>query len=170
MARRYPERSKLVPEDADGARAAWSVIEDLWTATKQRISTLPEGRLHARVEGEWSLLETLRHLVFVTDLWISDKVLARTGHFHRSGLPPTFITDPEPFGIDLSADPRRPRSSPSREDRMEVVCALVADITDEELEQRRGEHTVLLCLWTVFDEEWYHNWFANRDLDALDPW
>ena len=36
------------------------------------------------------------------------------------------------------------------------------------LGQRCGEHTVNKCLRTLFDEEWHHNWFANRDLDALE--
>src|SRR5437016_10538635 len=70
MDRRYPERTKLVPSDAEGAREAWSVIEDLWTATKERVSALPEAILRERVDDEWSLLETLRHLIFVTDSWI----------------------------------------------------------------------------------------------------
>ena len=50
---------------------------------------------------------------------------------------------------------------------MAMVAELIATITDETLERRQGEHTVLRCLLTTFDEEWHHNWFANRDLDTL---
>jgi hypothetical protein len=105
--------------------------------------------------------------VFVTDGWISGTVLGRTGHHHPFGMPPSFITDLEPFGIDPTADPSFDEVLAAREERMAVVRALVAEITDDELQRNCGEHTVLSCLWTLFDEEWHHNWFANRDLDAL---
>jgi hypothetical protein len=167
MDRRYPERTKLRPTDADGAREAWSVIEDLWATTKARASALPEPLLHQRVDDEWSFLETLRHLIMVTDGWISGTVLGRTGHFHPFGVLPSFIADPAPFGIDPTADPSFSEVVAAREDRMAVVRTLVTDMTDAGLRQRCGEHTVLSCLLTVFDEEWHHNWFANRDLDAL---
>ena len=41
MIRRYPERAKLLPGDAAGVREAWSVIENLWAATKARVATRP---------------------------------------------------------------------------------------------------------------------------------
>lgn len=50
---------------------------------------------------------------------------------------------------------------------MDVARALVRDVTDEELRRKTGDQTVLSCLHTLFDEEWYHNWFAKRDLDVL---
>jgi hypothetical protein len=167
MDRRYPERTKLRPSDAGGVREAWSVIEDLWAATRERASALPEPLLHERVEDEWSFLETLRHLIMVTDGWISGTVLDRTGHFHPFGVLPSFITDPTPFGIDPTADPSFGEVVSVREDRMAIVRTLVTEMTDEGLRKRCGEHTVLSALSTVFDEEWHHNWFANRDLDSL---
>jgi hypothetical protein len=167
MDRRFPERTKLRPTDADGARAAWSVVEDLWAATKARAEALPEARLHERVDGEWSFLETLRHLVFVTDAWISGNVLGRTGQFHPFAVAPSFVTDVTPFGIDPDADPRFAAVVVAREDRMGIVRDLVGTVTDDDLARRRGEHTTLACLCTCFDEEWHHNWFANRDLDRL---
>jgi hypothetical protein len=168
LARRYPERAKLLPTDADAVREAWSVIEELWETTKRRARALPEATLHKRVDGEWSFLETLRHLIFVTDGWISGSVLGRSGHHHPFGMPPSFITDPESYGIDITAEPTFAEVVDAREDRMAVVRTLVAEITDDDLQRACGEHTVLSCLWTVFDEEWHHNWFANRDLDALE--
>ncbi len=167
MDRRYPERVKLRPSDADGVREAWAVIEDLWTTTKGRANALPEPLLHQRVDEEWSFLETLRHLIMVTDGWISGTVLGRTDHFHPFGVLPSFVTDPAPFGIDPRADPSFGEVVAAREDRMAIVRALVTDLTDAGLQQRCGEHTVLSSLSTVFDEEWHHNWFANRDLDVL---
>ena len=168
MTRRYPERAKLLPTDADGAREAWAVIEALWAATKQRAAGLPEPVLRRRVEGEWSFLETLRHLVFVTDAWIGGRVLGRTGHFHPCGMPPSFITDLAPFGIDPAADPGPAEVDAMRAERMDVVRALVRDLGDDDLNRQCGDSTLLGCLWTLLDEEWHHNWFANRDLDRLE--
>jgi hypothetical protein len=167
MVRRHPERAKLVPNDADGVREAWEIIEGLWAATRARASALPEATLHERVDDEWSFLETVRHLVFVTDAWISGTVLGRTEHFHPLGLPPSFITDVAPFGIDVAADPPFDAVVAARESRLDVVRELVRDIDDEGLQRRCGEHTVLGCLWVLFDEEWAHNRYANRDLDVL---
>ena len=118
MSRRYPERTKLLPSDATGASEAWSVIEGLWAATKERASALSES--------------TLRE-----------------------------------FGIDTTADPSFGEVLDAREERMAVVRTLVDEIGDDDLQRTCGEHTMLTCLWTLFDEEWHHNWFANRDLDAL---
>jgi DinB superfamily/Pentapeptide repeats (8 copies) len=165
--RRYPERTALRPRDADGVRAAWSVIEDLWVATRARAAALPEAMLHERVDGEWSFLETVRHLVFVTDVWVSGNVLGRTEQFHVWGMAPSFIADPARMGIDVGADPSFDEVVVVREERMDIVRELVAGVTDEALARTRGEHSMLRCLCTLFDEEWHHNWFANRDLDVL---
>src|SRR5258706_5474456 len=138
MTRRYPERARLTANDAEVVRDAWSVIESLWTATKQRANALPESTLRERVDGEWSFLETLRHLIFVTDLWISGTVLGRTNQFHSFGMPPSFITDPAPYHIDLTADPGFEPVTAAREERMDVVRALVRDVTDDELQRKCG--------------------------------
>ena len=135
MLRRYPERAKLLPADAAGVREAWAVIESLWAATKARVTTLPEPLLHERVDGEWSLLETLRHLIMVTDAWISGAVLGLTGHFSSIGVVPTFMTDPESFGIDPQADPPLDDVIAVREGRMDVVRDLVVDLSDRDLQR-----------------------------------
>jgi DinB superfamily/Pentapeptide repeats (8 copies) len=167
MERRYPERAKLLPTTAAGARDAWSVIEALWDATKARARTLPPDLLRERVDGEWSFLESMRHLVMVTDGWIGGTVLGRSGHFWPAGVLPSFLTDPAAFGIDPSADPDLGAVIAAREERIASVRALVDGLRDDDLRRRCGDQSLLECLWTVFDEEWHHNWFANRDLDVL---
>jgi hypothetical protein len=167
MIRRHPERAKLTPNDAAGVREAWDVIEGQWAATRARAEALPEATLHDRVDDEWSFVETLRHLVFVTDAWISGRVLGRSGQLHPFGMPPSFITDVAALGIDPSAAPSFAEVVAVREDRMAVVRELVEGIDDDGLRRQCGDQTVLACLWTVFDEEWAHNRYANRDLDTL---
>ena len=158
----------MCSSDLDGVRAAWAVIGDLWAATRARAGTLPESMLHERVDDEWSFLETMRHLVFVTDLWVSGNILGRAEHFHSWGMAPSFVPDPgAQFGLDVTADPSFDDVVAVREDRMSIVRDLIEGVTDEDLTQQRGEHAMLYCLCTLFDEEWHHNWFANRDLDVL---
>jgi hypothetical protein len=166
MDRRFPERAKLRPADVGGVREAWAVVEELWAASKTRAAALSEDVLHRRLEDdEWSWSENFRHLVMVTDGWISGTVLGRTGHFHPIGVPPSFLTDVP--GIDVHASPTWAEVVVAREDRMAIVRRLVEEVADADLERRCGEHTLRDCIRTVLDEEWHHNWYANRDLDQL---
>src|SRR5215472_7704002 len=68
--RRYPDRAKMRPADADGFRQAWDILERLWQQTVARARGMPPDLLHERVDDEWSFIETLRHLVFATDAWV----------------------------------------------------------------------------------------------------
>lgn len=165
--RRHPERIKLRPTDAAGVRAGWEVVEALWSATKVRAEGLPDETRRARVDDEWSLIETLRHLVFVSDLWVGANGLGRRDHFHPVGLVPTFMESSAFGGIDPAADPSFEDVVAAREDRMRFVADLVAGVDDAELSRQRGDHTLLGCIRVVLDEEWHHNWYANRDLDTL---
>jgi len=169
MDRRYPERTKLRPSDADGVREAWAVVSGLWAATMSRAGTLDEVLLHQRVDDEWSFLETVRHLIFVIDAWISGNVLGRTDHFHPFAVAPTFIPDVSPFGIDPDADPSLAEVTEARAERQAVVDNLVADLTDDDLQRRCADQTLQVCLLTLFEEEWAHHWYATRDLDVLTP-
>src|SRR5215469_11967129 len=69
--RRYPDRAKMRPADPAGFREAWEILTRLWDQTVARARRLPPELLHESVGGEWSFTETLRHLVFATDAWIS---------------------------------------------------------------------------------------------------
>ena len=165
--RRYPERLKLRPTTAHGVRDAWATVDDLWAATIDRAQGLPEALLHDRVDDEWSFLETLRHLVMVIDAWISGRVLGRTNQFHPIGVTPSFISDPSSMGIDITADPTLDEVLDVREGRNQTVRDLIADLTDDDLDRECGDVTLRHCLWTLFDEEWHHHWFATRDLEVL---
>lgn len=64
--RRMPERAKMRPDDADGFRTAWGILERLWEGTVARARTFPEAALHRSVDDEWSFIQTLRHLNFAS--------------------------------------------------------------------------------------------------------
>ena len=57
------------PTDPEGFREAWDIVERLWAAPSMGSGVRPE-QLHESVDGEWSFIETLRHLAFATDAWV----------------------------------------------------------------------------------------------------
>jgi hypothetical protein len=57
----------LHPSDPEGMRATWAALEDEWAKTLTRALALSEGRLHESANDEWSVIQTLRHLVFAID-------------------------------------------------------------------------------------------------------
>src|SRR5688572_30816261 len=63
--RRHPERVALRPTDVAGVLAAMDAVDDFWAPTIDRVRTLPDDVRYQRVHGEWSFVETLRHLIFV---------------------------------------------------------------------------------------------------------
>lgn len=68
--RRMPERAHMRPDDSDGFRVAWNILERLWEGTVTRARALPETELTRSVDDEWSFIETLRHLNFASAAWI----------------------------------------------------------------------------------------------------
>jgi hypothetical protein len=180
--RLYPERAKLYPDTPEGMRETWSIIEGLWNGTVKRARKLPEARLHESVDEEWSFLETLRHLIVVTDSWIRRTVLNEKDHYYSGGVPHTDqpIWIQAARGLDLKADPSLDEVLEVRAERMAIVRALVDALTDEDMTRRcrgnrspgyptdpkRYDHRT--CLWVVFNEEWEHHRFAVRDLELLE--
>ena len=169
--RRYPERRKLRATTAEGLRDAWRIIGEMADATLARARTLLEEKLNERVGGEWSYIETLRHLVFATDRWITGPVLHEAEPYDRLGIP---NDDPEPWRdtIDVDARPTLDEVLAVRRGRMASVTALLEGSTTDALHRtvdspNGGTTSVMGCVYVVLGEEWSHNRYANRDLDAL---
>jgi hypothetical protein len=179
--RRCPERVQLrAVRTAADYRAMWDTIERLWSDTVARAERLPEPARHERVDEEWSFVETLRHLVFVTDAWASRTVLDEPMPYHRLGLTHTHYPpeDAAALGIDLDASPSYAMVMRARADRMSLVRGIIEDLTDTELERlcprapapRYPEElrSVGRCLLVVMAEECEHRRYAVRDLTALE--
>jgi DinB superfamily/Pentapeptide repeats (8 copies) len=178
--RRFPERVKLRSTDLEGLRAAWSMLEDLWAATTERVSLLDEGLQLQRVGGEWSFVETLRHLIFATDCWLFRGIQLARPPYHRWGLPWTGVESEwaRAIGIDTAAKPRLAEVLPVRREHQRAVRSELEGLTDGDLTEVRlapdapghpsGEHSVLQCLHVLLNEEWEHHRYAERDLDALE--
>ena len=125
LKKRYPELALLAPFDPDGMRAAWALVEDFSAATVERARALPSEKLDESVDGEWSFLETQRHLVFATDRWITGPVLGEKDWFHPLGMPNPPL-DEVPAGVfDLDAKPTLDEVLAMRRGRMDRVAELV---------------------------------------------
>src|ERR1017187_4486743 len=122
--RRYPDRAKMRPADPAGFGEAWDVLERLWGESVERARRLPPELLHESVDGEWSFIETLRHLVFATDAWIRRAILGDPSPWDALDLP--WDEMPDKPGVPRDRDARR--SYPVRE------CLLC--ILNEEWEHR----------------------------------
>jgi hypothetical protein len=177
--RRYPDRAKMRPEDAAGCRAAWDVVERLWAGTVARASALSPELLHESVGGEWSFIETLRHLAFATDAWIRRAILGDPAPWDPLDLPWDEAPDVSGMPRDRDARPSLDEVLAVRRDRMATVREYVDALTDDTFAShttpvdapgwpRPISYPVRQCLLTVFNEEWEHRLYAERDLDALE--
>jgi hypothetical protein len=176
--RRHPERVLLRSTTVEGAREAWASVESMWAATVRRAAALPDAERHRSVDHEWSFVQTLRHLVFVTDSWFSHAVLGEPRPFHPAGLVADSMEGAEEYGIDPSAAPSFDEVVELRTDRLRRVREFLAAADQDDLDRVRepnpvpgypppAARTALRCLHSVFTEEWEHHRFAVRDLDAL---
>jgi uncharacterized damage-inducible protein DinB len=177
--RRYPDRSAMRPTDADGFRTAWDVVERLWAQTVDRARTLDPRLLHESVDGEWSFIETLRHLAFATDAWIRRAVLGDPSPWHPLDLPWDEMPDMAGIPRDRDVRPSLEVALDLRRDRMATVRAFVDGLTDEALAgqtepveaqgwPRSRSYPVRECLLVVLSEEWEHRLYAERDLAVLE--
>ena len=139
--------------------------------TIDRAAALTEEQLQQRVDGEWSTVESLRHLVLVVDVWLSRNILGERDPFHPIALPPSFM--PPKLFPESSIDPD---ARPSFGDAVEVVrgrwsslATYVDALTPEELGRPIEAHagTVGGALSVIFHELAAHDHFMNRDIDTL---
>ena len=176
--RRYPDRAKMRPADPAGFSAAWDILERLWSQTVERARRLPPELLHESVDGEWSFIETLRHLVFATDSWIRRAILGDPSPWDPLDLPWDEMPDTPGVPRDRAARPSLQTVLELRRDRMATVRQVVNGLTDTSLDghtepvegpgwPQPRRYPVRECLLVTLNEEWEHRLYAERDLDAL---
>ena len=172
------KQPEVRPTDAGGYRDAWAELEQLWPQTIKRARALPPTMLHERVNGEWSFIQTLRHLLFVTDSWASRALLGDPAPYHPLGLPPTGMKNPA-IPCDLEARPSLRQVLRLRDERLPIVSSVMAGLTDDDLERatvrvrglghpRTGTYQVSRCVRTLIVEERQHRRYAERDLSILE--
>ena len=176
--RRDPDRAKMRPTEPAGFREAWTVVERLWDGTVARARDLDPALLHESVDGEWSFIETMRHLAFATDAWVRRAVLGNPSPWDPLDLPWDQMPDTPGIPRDRQVRPSLDEVLALRRDRMATVRAFVDGLTDESLDARTEpvdgpgwppteSFPVRECLLVVLNEEYHHRLFAERDLDAL---
>ena len=155
---------------------AWASLERTWSATLERVAGMPADTVDVPVDGEWSFAQTLRHLIFATDMWLGRGILELEQPFHPMGQ----LDD----GTAQDGDPSTPVAMPDRPaytdvlevraERLTMVREFIAGLTPEELATtRQNPHepeypeTTLSCLHVILEEEWEHHRYAVRDLDSI---
>ena len=134
--------------------------------------------LHERVEGEWSFIETLRHLVFATDAWVKRAILGEPSPWDPLDLPHDEMPDEPCVPRDRGARPSLGEVLALRANRMATVRRVIADLTDEKLAAMTApvmepgypepdSFAVRRCLQAILNEEWKHRLYAERDFDVL---
>src|SRR4051812_49328843 len=126
--RRYPDRPKMRPTDPAGFREAWDVVERLWEATVARARRLDPDLLHESVDGEWSFIETLRHLVFATESWVHRALLGQAAPWHPLSLPWDGMPDMAGVPRDREVRPSLDVVLELRRDRMATVRQVIDDL------------------------------------------
>jgi hypothetical protein len=177
--RRYPDRPKMRPTDPAGFMQAWAIIERLWADTVEHARRLGPDLLHESVDGEWSFTETLRHLAFATDAWVTRAILGNPSPWHPLDLPWDEMQDTPSIPRDRTARPTLDTVLDLRRDRMttvrEFIQALTNDVLNSDTEPvdapgwpHPKSYPVSQCLRIVLNEEWEHRLYAERDLAILE--
>lgn len=174
--RRHPVRLLIRSEEPADLRDAWRQLDADWAGTIASMRRTP-GVEHESVNGEWSAVQTLRHLVFVHDSWFRRCCLGSTDLFTPMGIGPSVEPYRHAHGLDASLEPSldevaavRRGQAAELESWLESVTpqqlAAAAPVPDDDVwpPYARGR-TVRQCLGTVLDEQWEHHRFTSRDLD-----
>jgi len=175
--RRMPDRAKMRPDDSDGFREAWALLERLWEGTVARARALPEEALHRSVDDEWSFVQTLRHLGFASAAWVDRMILGHLWPWHPLDLPWDEAPGWDGIPWDRDARPTLDEVLVVRGERQAMVRRVMASLTDAQLasEVTRTEpgwpqaetFPVKEGLRVGLNEEWEHRLYAERDLAVV---
>jgi hypothetical protein len=165
---------------AEEYRAAWHAVQTQWAVTLERVRSWPPAALHEQVDGEWSFVQTQRHLLFAGDAWLGRAVLEEEAPYHPLGLPAGGMPAEAAaaLGLTLDATPTLDEVLGPRLARMATLGRVVDGLTEAELDRVCGrkpadpypdqEYVVRRCLRVVLKEEAEHHRYAVRDLAELE--
>ena len=171
--RQFPGRELQNAQTPGGLRDGWVAVQAAWATT---VADTPPEMVHAHVDDEWSLAQTLRHLVLATDAWLRGGIMGIEQPFHEIGQ--IFTSAPE-MGFDMSIFrtdvPTFAEILHVRAERQEMVTNFLAGATPELLAEERNNPwgggdwhpTVGDCVRVILEEEWAHLRYIRRDLALL---
>jgi hypothetical protein len=140
------------------------------------VTSTPLELVDAHVADEWSLAQTLRHLVLATDAWLRGGIMQMEQPFHEIGQIFSGATE---MGFDMSifrADaPAFEEILAVRAERQQLVTDFLATATPELLAEERDNPwgggvwhpSVGDCMRVILEEEWAHLRYIRRDLALL---
>ena len=173
--RRFPGRALQRSTTPEGLREAWVAVQAAWADT---VRDTPPDLVEAHVEDEWSLVETLRHLILATDTWLRGAIQGVEQPFHEIGL---LFTGAAEMGVDTSPfrtdTPSYDEVLAVRAEHQQLVTDFLATATPEELAEDRADPwgdedwrpSVGDCVRVILEEEWAHLRYVRRDLELLRP-
>lgn len=171
--RLFPGRELQTSRTPQGLRDGWVAVQAAWAVT---VADTPPDLVDAHVEDEWSLAQTLRHLVLATDTWLRGAIWQVEQPFHEIGQ---IFTGAAEMGFDMSVfradQPGFEEVRAVRAERQQMVSDFLATVTPELLAQERADPwggdgwrpTVGDCVRVILDEEWAHLRYVRRDLALL---
>lgn len=167
----YPLRTRLEPADADGVRGSWAAISREWSVLLGKVAAHGSAVADESVNGEWSLRDTLRHLLFAVDKWFVLPLLGETA-FHPWGLPNSGSQGRDWPGIDRSAAPSFDdvvQARAAQHARFESFISRLdfADLPENAEVHENGTVPAFMCLHVVLEEEFEHLRYMVRDLASL---
>jgi hypothetical protein len=170
--RQFPGRELQKAQTPEGLREGWVAVQAAWQET---VEGTPRDLVDAHVEDEWSLAQTLRHLVLATDTWLRGAIWRIEQPFHEIGQ---VFSGAEEMGVDTSVFRTDPPSFDEvlavRAERQQLVTDFLATARPELLAEQRDDPwgsdwhpTVGDCVRVILEEEWAHLRYVRRDLALL---
>ena len=171
--RRFPGRELQKAQTPEGLREAWVAVQAAWDTI---VTSTPPELVDAHVDDEWSLAETLRHLVLATDAWLRGAIMRVDQPFHELGQ---IFTGAAEMGFDVSIFrtdvPTFDEILAVRAGRQQLVTDFLATATPDLLAEERDDPwgggdwhpTVGDCVRVILEEEWAHLRYIRRDLALL---
>lgn len=172
--RRFPGRSLQRSQTPEGLYEGWVAVQAAWEET---VTTTPPALIDAHVEDEWSLSQTVRHLVLATDAWLRGAIMRIEQPFHEIGQ---VFTGAAEAGVDMSMfrtdAPSWDELLAVRAERQQMVTDFLATATPGLLGEERDNPwapggdwhpTVGDCVRVILEEEWAHLRYVRRDLALL---
>lgn len=171
--RQFPGRELQQAQTPEDLRDGWVAVQAAWETT---VTTTPPDLVDAHVDDEWSLAQTLRHLVLATDAWLGGGIMRMEQPFHEIGL---IFTGAAEMGFDMSIFrtdvPTFDEILAVRAERQQLVTDFLSTATPELLAEERDNPwgggdwhpTVGDCVRVILEEEWAHLRYVRRDLALL---
>lgn len=170
--RLFPGRELQKAQTPEGLREGWTAVQAAW---QQTVADTPSELVDAHVPDEWSLAQTLRHLILATDTWLRGAIMGVSQPLHEIGQ---IFTGAERMGFDMSIfraeAPSYAEVLAVRAERQQLVTDFLADATPELLTEPRSDPwggdwlpTVGDCIRVILEEEWAHLRYIRRDLALL---